>query len=257
MAHALSRRVGGLGLEEDLVGAGSLGLATALARADCCDSEQFEAYATRYIRGAMLDELRKYDPLTRPQRREARRLEQVAQELEKSLGRPAQSNEVAEAAGVTDQEYWLALQTAHRGRVVSLETPPGGVEITPSIWPSGDEGPEQGAHKRLAWSRVCAKSGCLTPRELDVLGFELGAELPQSEIAAALGVTVARVSQLRASAIARLRRECGLLSEAAPAPVPRREAVRVPAARPRRAAPRAQGSWVHRVSSRDSMRARR
>jgi len=243
MAHALSRRVGGLGLEEDLIGAGALGLATALARAASFESEQFEAYATRHIRGAMLDELRRYDPLTRPQRREARRLEQVAQALEKSLGRPAEGTEVAAAAGVSDQEYWSALQTAHRGRLVSFDAPPSGAESTPSTWPSADEGPEQRAAARLAWGRVCDKSTCLTQRELDVLDFELGADLPQSEIAAALGVTVARVSQLRASAIARLRRECGLLSEAPP-PVPRREAVRLPVSRPRRAAPRPQGGWL-------------
>jgi RNA polymerase sigma factor FliA len=246
MARALSRRVGGLGLEEDLIGAGALGLATALARAASCDSEQFEAYATRHIRGAMLDELRRYDPLTRPQRREARRLEQVAQELEKSLGRPAECNEIAEAAGVSDQEYWSALQTAHRGRVVSFDVPSAGTELRPSTWPSADEGPEQRAAARLAWSRVCAKSRCLTRRELDVLDFELGADLPQSEIAAALGVTVARVSQLRASAIARLRRECGLTNESSSLPVPRREAVRLPVSRPRRAVPRPQGGWTRR-----------
>jgi RNA polymerase sigma factor for flagellar operon FliA len=235
------------------MGAGALGLATALSRAGGCGSEQFDAYATRHIRGAMLDELRRYDPLTRPQRREARRLEVVSQALERSLGRPAEPGEVAQAAGVSEQDYWSTLQTAQRGQLVSLEAATGGSETAVSAWPSADDGPEQTATRRLVWKRVRDKSDCLTPRERDVLGFELSADVPQSEIAAALGVTVARVSQLRASAIARLRRECGLASEIPPAVVPRREAVRPPTRKKRRVAACSENGQSRRPRMRESL----
>lgn len=55
---------------EDLVAAGTIGLMQAVSRFDPSRGIRFEGYASRRIRGAMLDEIRDLDHLARSHRRE-------------------------------------------------------------------------------------------------------------------------------------------------------------------------------------------
>ena len=57
---------------DDLVQVGMIGLTDALSRFDVGQGVQFETFATQRIRGAMLDELRGTDWLSRGTRRQQR-----------------------------------------------------------------------------------------------------------------------------------------------------------------------------------------
>ena len=57
---------------DDLIQVGMIGLSDALSRFDVGQGVQFETFATQRIRGAMLDELRRLDTVSRDRRRAIR-----------------------------------------------------------------------------------------------------------------------------------------------------------------------------------------
>src|SRR4051812_22361314 len=75
MAYGMARTLPKSVSLDDLIGAGMLGLADALSKYTGHDLAEFGAYVGCRVRGAMLDELRNEDPLTRPQRRFARSMD--------------------------------------------------------------------------------------------------------------------------------------------------------------------------------------
>src|SRR5690606_27553189 len=66
---------------------------------------KFKTYAEHRIRGSILDELRKWDSVSRSMRDKEKQLTAVRQELVKKLGRDPTSREVASALDMTLEEY--------------------------------------------------------------------------------------------------------------------------------------------------------
>ena len=67
---------------DDLIQVGMIGLSDALSRFDNSQGVQFETFATQRIRGAMLDELRGNDWMSRGDRRHQRSIETAVHKLE-------------------------------------------------------------------------------------------------------------------------------------------------------------------------------
>jgi RNA polymerase sigma factor (sigma-70 family) len=67
---------------DDLIQVGMIGLSDALSRFDAGQGVQFETFATQRIRGAMLDELRGTDWMSRGDRRHQRSIEAAVHVLE-------------------------------------------------------------------------------------------------------------------------------------------------------------------------------
>ena len=61
--------------QDDLSGAGYLGLVEAAQRYDATQNDSFEAYARTRVRGAMLDEIRRHDRLPRKVRDRVKRVD--------------------------------------------------------------------------------------------------------------------------------------------------------------------------------------
>jgi len=189
----------------DLVHTGIIGLIDAVKKFDPAKGVKFATYASLRIRGAILDELRARDPLSRVDRAHARRLDGAVAECEQRLGRAPTTGEVASHLGV-DHE------TVHRWRErtftvgpVSLEGEPGGHALADRI--GAGEGDQIGeAIEESDRRRVLHEAMAQLPaRERLVLSRSFLEERPLRDIAVELGVTESRVCQLRAQAIARLR----------------------------------------------------
>src|SRR5262249_52312430 len=86
---------------EYLFSAGMVGLLDALAKFDAERGIAFEAYARIRVKGAVLDELRSLDHLTRSMRRRSRSVAGAQTELEKVEGQPVSDSTVAEATGMS------------------------------------------------------------------------------------------------------------------------------------------------------------
>lgn len=200
---------------DELFSAGSLGLLQAMEGFDPERGLAFSTFAMRRIRGAILDELRSRDPLSRSDRSQVRRLESAVAELEQRLGRAPSSQEIAGHLGVDHETVARLRQRTAVVGSVSLEGEPGGRTLADRIGDDGDTviHSELEASERAGALRSALDA--LPARERLILARSYFEERPLRQIANELGVTESRVCQLRAQALARLRKNSGLAAVAA------------------------------------------
>ncbi|MFG6448161.1 RNA polymerase sigma factor FliA [Roseateles sp. BYS180W] len=193
---------------DDLIQVGLIGLTDALSRFDVSQGVQFETFATQRIRGAMLDELRGSDWMSRGNRRQQRSIEAAVHKLEQQLGRAPQESEIAAEMGLSLSDYQEMLSKVRGTQLVYLE------DI------SGDEGGDdyldrhvsdeqanplaQLQDHRMRQALVDAIKN-LPEREQFVMSMYYEHDMNLKEIAAVLKVTESRICQLHSQAIARLR----------------------------------------------------
>ena len=106
---------------DDLIQVGMIGLSDALSRFDQTHGVQFETFATQRIRGAMLDELRGNDYLSRGTRKQQRSIESAVHKLEQKLGRAPAESEIAREMGLSLTEYQELLGKVRGTQLVYLE----------------------------------------------------------------------------------------------------------------------------------------
>ena len=193
---------------DDLIQVGMIGLHDALGRFDIAQGVQFETFATQRIRGAMLDELRGSDWMSRGNRRQQRSIEQAVHRLEQKLGRAPQESEIAAEMGLSLVDYQDVLTKVRGTQLIYLEDM------------SGDEGDDDYLDRhvvdddanpmavlqdqRMRQALVDAIK-LLPEREQYVMSMYYEHDMNLKEIAAVLGVTESRVCQLHSQSIARLR----------------------------------------------------
>jgi RNA polymerase sigma factor FliA len=188
---------------EDLVSAGMAALATAAKGFDPERGTSFGSFATARIRGALLDELRGLDWASRSVRSRARRMEAAQQELTATLGRTPTTQEVAEALGVAVDEVKSVGEDVQRAVVLSLQGFAAGT--AEDMVPERTPGPEELILHRERIGYLHDAIQALPERLQRVVTAYFFEERPMTEIAAELGVTESRVSQLRAEALVLLR----------------------------------------------------
>ena len=106
---------------DDLLHAGIVGLIDAMHKYDASKNVRFASYAKFRIRGAILDSLRDMDWSPRDLRRKARRLESAMQKLQSELGHSASEPELAQAMGMTLEEFQHMLDEIRGLEVGSLQ----------------------------------------------------------------------------------------------------------------------------------------
>ena len=199
IAHKVARRVPRNVQVDDLESAAMLGLTEAAHRYDPKRGEPFLAYACKRVRGAIMDELRRADILTRRGREGARRLANATRAVEAKVGGPAPVEEIAAELGVSIDEV-----TRQRARLQS-----------PAVVPIEDvhhlpcAGPETAPDSQFALRErkrvIAAALERLPKRELMVLSMYFQDGLTLKEIGQILGVSESRVCQLRGRALRVLR----------------------------------------------------
>ena len=190
---------------DDLLSAGMLGLAQAAQSFDPDRGVGFKTYARARIRGAVLDELRSRDWVSRGTRSLANQVNAAAAELQAQLGHQPSVSAIARRLGIEEAEVVRVRDDI--ARAAGLERPfttVGASDVTDRV-ASADQGPlailldrEQRGYLIDA---VCA----LPERLRHVVVAHFLDEREMQEIAAELGVTASRVSQLCAEGVALLR----------------------------------------------------
>src|SRR5450755_3082602 len=104
VARRLARRLPAHFEIDDLVSAGAIGLMEAAGRFDPKRADRFEAFAQFRIRGAMLDDLRARDTLSRDMRRLSNELSEATRKLESELGHSPDQSELAKTLGLNMHE---------------------------------------------------------------------------------------------------------------------------------------------------------
>ncbi len=193
---------------EDLVSSGTLGLLQALESFDLARGVAFSTYAMRRIHGAILDELRSRDWMTRAGRSRARRFAQVADRLETRLRRPPDHSEIALALGVTMSDYWRFWADLARQRVVSLSEPTPNTQHSHSLEEtiSGrEEDPLKSVIADERRAQLAKALRDLPTRDRQVLALHYYEGLNLRQIGEVFKITESRVSQIRRRALERLR----------------------------------------------------
>jgi len=193
---------------DDLIQVGMIGLTDALTRFDAAQGVQFETFATQRIRGAMLDELRGADWLSRGTRKQQRDIERAVHSLEQKLGRPPQESEIAKEMGMSLTDYQEMLGKVRGTQLIYLEDMSGedgdNDYLDRHVTDEGNDPLSLLEDHRMRHALVEAIKN-LPEREQYVMSMYYEQDMNLKEIAAVLGVTESRVCQLHSQSIARLR----------------------------------------------------
>jgi RNA polymerase sigma factor FliA len=185
---------------DDIISAGWIGMTEAHhRRPKDMEDEQFEAYASCRIRGAILDYLRTLDPLSRRLRGFARQIHAATRELSQKLGRPPEQEEVATRMGVSLAELQRVMVDIREAGVDPIDLSEG--LDAACIGPS----PESAASHNQIMRTVVQHSESLPERLQLVLNLHYRHDRSLREIGEILGVTESRVCQLHAEAIQKIR----------------------------------------------------
>jgi RNA polymerase sigma factor for flagellar operon FliA len=193
---------------DDLIQVGLIGLSEALTRYEATQGVQFETFATQRIRGAMIDELRENDWMSRGSRKSQKEIEGALHRLEHRLGRSPSESEIAAELGMSLADYQTLLGKVQGTQLVYLEDMSGseGDDSFLDRHMVDDEGDPMQLlrNQRLRQSLVEAIKA-LPEREQYIMSMYYEQDMNLKEIAAVLGVTESRVCQLHSQSIARLR----------------------------------------------------
>ena len=188
---------------DDLASAGYAALVTAARAYDGSRGIPFGRFAAVRVRGALLDELRGMDWASRSVRARARRAEVARQELTAKLGRTPTPRELAELLGVGVSELNTVDDDVQRAAVLSLQGFAAGTAEDMVAEPTMN--PEELLLHRERIGYLHDAVAVLPERLRFVVEASFLRERPLSEVAAELGVTESRVSQLRTEALALLK----------------------------------------------------
>lgn len=211
---------------EELAQAAALGLVEAAGRYDSARAVPFGRWASLRMRGAVVDAVRALDFAPRSLRSAARDAAVTTERLQGQHGRAVTDAETAQALGMTAQELAALRGRVHQSLVLSLDAPTGsGPEgeasdvLGSSVIDVAQLEPAELLAQREQDTYLQDALECLPDRMRAVVrGYFLEGR-SSADLAADLGVTESRVSQLRSAALALMR--AGLEAQYAEVPPPR------------------------------------
>lgn len=198
VARRLKRLVPSLDFD-DLFGDGCVGLIRAVDSYDPLRGPTIDDYARRLVLGAMLNGVRRMDPVSERARRAVRDGENARYALAVTRGNlPSEREMESHCPG-----YTRALGAVYRGQPLSLDAPlPRGESL------SGDwrEDPARICERHFERTALAKQIAELPPRQRAVLLLHYFAQNSLRAIGRRLSISPQRASQLHLSAVERLRR---------------------------------------------------
>ena len=209
LAHHMMAKLPASVEVDDLIQVGLIGLSEALSRYETGQGAQFETFATQRIRGAMLDELRENDWMSRGSRKNQKDIEQALRRLEHRLGRSPIESEIAAELGLSLSDYQSLLGKVRGTQLIYLEDMGRSGEdddgfLDRHVADSDADPLNLLGDQRLRQALVAAIK-TLPEREQFVMSMYYEQDMNLKEIAAVLNITESRVCQLHSQSVARLR----------------------------------------------------
>lgn len=197
---------------DELLSAGRVGLLNALESFDHTRGLAFSTYAVPRIQGAILDELRRLDVLSRGVRKKARDMAEARNALTAQLGRSPRAEEVALRLGIDTPTLWRWEAEVDTAVPVALDRSTGRDDadgMPRAAWEmvvdERGERPGERLEREDEAAQLREAIAALSEQERTVLSLYYFEELKLHEIGQVLGLTDSRVSQIRSRALRRLR----------------------------------------------------
>ena len=209
LAHHMMAKLPANVQVDDLIQVGLIGLSEALTRYEVAQGVQFETFATQRIRGAMLDELRSNDWMSRGSRKSQKEIEQALRRLEHQLGRSPLESEIAAELDMSLADYQSLLGKVRGTQLVYLEDMARSSDDDDSFLDrhvgDSDADPLNMLRDQRLRQALIAAIKNLPEREQFIMSMYYEQDMNLKEIAAVLDVTESRICQLHSQSIARLR----------------------------------------------------
>lgn len=190
---------------DDMVSCGVIGLMDAIEKYDPARDARFETYSAVRIRGEIIDSIRAQDWASDSLRRRIKAAARARSELHEKLGREPGTAEVAAQMNISETALRGVLDKNRAFSVVYFED----MALEDDAWeqrvPDSACLPEEIAESNALAETLGCLIDVLPEKERLVISLYYYEELTQKEIAQILGVTEARVCQIRASAVTRLK----------------------------------------------------
>jgi len=193
----------------DLMQSAVMGLCHAIERFDPSRGAGFAPYATWRIRGAVLDELRKMDHVSRSGRALLRRMDGAVRDWTALHGRPPEEHELAAelevsredlAEALTNNLPWLSLDQA------VVTSGGGGDVLLRDVLRDTDTLSPASQAEKSDWREILRRLyRKLSTREQQILYLYYFEDLTLAEIAALFEITEARVCQIHGLTVVKLR----------------------------------------------------
>lgn len=186
---------------EELVQIGMVGLLEAAKSFDASQGADLGTFASKRIRGAILDEVRKRSPLSRADSSHIKAEEQVIGQFLAKHGRPPTASEIASELDTSLDEYQRQRGRSQKFRTTSLNE----LEESGQVPLSEKAGPEDEVEAVETNEWLTAEIADLPEREQIVLSLYYNDEMNLKEIGAIIGVSESRVSQILTKVVSKLR----------------------------------------------------
>ena len=195
---------------DELSAAGAFGLLAAVERFDPSRDIKFETFASKTIRGAMIDYLREIDHLSRVARARANKLANATDRLRMKLGRAPGDEEIRRQLDVSAPALLRMAQSSREGVNFSLEhrqrsrRDDDGIATMDTVAATDDAFDSLRAAMKQDVREWIVK-GLSRKHRLIVLLYYYE-DMSMREIGQSLGMSESRISQLHAMIIERLQR---------------------------------------------------
>ena len=228
-ASALSRRLPSNVEKADLIQAGLIGVAQAAINFQWegdPDSEEgreaFLRYAQLRVKGAMLDELRQMDQLSRSQRRKFKVIQIARERWMQDHDQPPSLSELSASCGIEVNEIAELEQAASTAQTQSLsDEDDDGDHYTPqSHAATPNDEVEARVDTAILLRRLEKFFATLPERERQVIDAYMGIGMSTEEVAESLGVSTSRVSQIYQATVKRITRALRAEGPARARPLP-------------------------------------
>jgi RNA polymerase sigma factor for flagellar operon FliA len=196
---------------DDLQSAGVLGYLRAASRYDATRGASFRGYCALRIRGAVLDELRRWDWAPRSVHKSQRRITRVTSNLTEQLDREPTREELATALGLQETDLAAYQTQALPRQIVSLDEMSENLQgeenlsLTERLSDPAADRPDARLLSREDRRAVLRCLACLPKTQATVIVLHYLQNVPLRQVARILAVTPSRVSQLHYQALGRLK----------------------------------------------------
>lgn len=188
----------------DLIGYGVLALLESLPKLD--STKNPTAYLKLRIKGAIYDYLRSLDLLSRNLRHKEKAIRDAHQKLLTEKGHEPTNEEIAQLLGESPDQLQEDLKALSFSYFLSLDELFQEGRSYEELFESDTENPEEVVIKKDLREKLLEAVEKLEYKEKLVLQLIYYEELPLKEVSKLLGVSMARVSQIKKEAIQKLKR---------------------------------------------------
>lgn len=184
----------------DLIQSGYIGYLEAKEHFKPDQGATFETFVSHRIKGAMIDELRKNSWGSREAMKQMRLFNEATHRVEQREHRHATPEDVARELNMTSEEFLKTSQKIAMCQVVSMTV----LEEVNAL-PGNEDDPGESVLQEDLAHKIKPLLNTLPERERLVLSLYYVEELTFKEIGEVLSLTEARICQLHATAISRVR----------------------------------------------------